>query len=41
MDELKRPRQVLMERKKVGPSDSKSARGWRGSVKARWWSERR
>ena len=39
-DELKKPRQALVERSKAGPGDSESVRGWSGSVRARWWSER-
>ena len=32
-DELKRPRQALMGKSWVGPSDSESARGWPYSVR--------
>ena len=39
-DERKRLGQALVERSEVGPGDSESARGWRGSVRARRWSER-
>ena len=40
-DELKMPGQALVERLEAGPGDSEFARGWRGSVRARRWSERR
>ena len=40
-DELKRPRQALMGKSRVGPSDSESARGWPDSVRVWHWSERR
>ena len=39
-DELKRPGQALVERSEVSLGDSESTRGWRGSVRARLWSER-
>ena len=32
-DELKRPRQALMGKLRVGPSDTESARGWPDSVR--------
>ena len=38
-DELKRPRQALMERSEVGPCDSESARGWHCSEQAWLWSD--
>ena len=40
-DELRRPEQALVERSKIGPGDSESARGWRGYVRARRWFEQR
>ena len=39
-DELKRPRQALVERLEVSPGEFESTQGWHVSMRARRWSER-